>query len=251
MTPLAATTLERAADGVPDVPHAARVIITIDGPAGTGKSSIARRLAAALSLHFLDTGAMYRAAAALALREHIPDTDEQRLADLVRRADIRFDWSEDPPSVLGFGEPLSHRLRDPDVGERVSPLSAVPAVRRVLVERQRAIARAHPRLVSEGRDQGSVVFPDAAVKFYLDADAAERARRRVDQIERETGRALDPEERDAVLRDIVARDRRDSTRADGPLVCPDDAVVIDTTHLTFDQVLDRLVREVRERVVGL
>lgn len=221
-----------------------RVIIAIDGPAGTGKSTVSRELASALGLEFLDTGAMYRAAAALAIDHGLDFADGLAIADLVRRADLRFDWTADPPTLYVFGEPMTDRLRDPDVSAAVSPVSQQAEVRSVLVEKQRRIGEVHPRLVSEGRDQGSVVFFDADVKFYLDASVSIRAERRADQL-RASGREVDIAE---VEREIRDRDHRDANRAVGPLVCPDDAVIVLTDDLSQAEVVEELCRVVRGRV---
>lgn len=221
-----------------------RLIVTIDGPAGTGKSSVARDLAQRLGLDFLDTGAMYRAATALAIDLSIDLADEEAIADTVRSADLRFDWTTDPPTLYAFGRPIMHRLRQPDVSGQVSPVSSLASVRRVLVERQRRIGEVHQRLVSEGRDQGSVVFHDADVKVYLDASPRVRAMRRAEQLMR-MGQSADAA---TIERDIADRDRRDSTRAVGPLTCPDDAVRVDTSDLDQPGVVDELVRLVRARV---
>lgn len=221
-----------------------RIIITIDGPAGTGKSSVARDLAHRLGLDFLDTGAMYRAATALAIDLGLDLADENAVADTVRSADLRFDWAADPPALYAFGRSIMHRLRQPDVSGNVSPVSSLAAVRRVLVERQRRIGEVHQRLVSEGRDQGSVVFYDADVKFYLDASPRVRATRRAEQLKR-MGQPVDL---DAIEREITDRDRRDSTRAVGPLTCPDDAVRVDTSDLDQPGVVDALLRLVVARV---
>jgi cytidylate kinase len=159
----------------------APVVITIDGPAGTGKSSVARALARRLGLDFLDTGAMYRAAAAISIDRGIPMTETARLVETVKQADLHFDWSKDPPEILAWGKPLNARIRDADVTAIVSPVAGIAALRQHMVAKQRIMAKQHPRLVSEGRDQGSVVFPDASVKFYLDASAAVRAARRAAQ----------------------------------------------------------------------
>lgn len=219
------------------------IIITIDGPAGTGKSSVARTLARRLGLEFLDTGAMYRAAAALALDEHLTLSTPGALVDHVARADLHFDWQTDPPTLMAFERPCAARLRDPDVNDLVSRLAALPELRRLMVAEQRLIAAEHPRLVTEGRDQGTVVFPDAPVKFYLDAAPEVRAMRRVRQLS-ELGIAADA---DAVLHEIIQRDHQDSTRADGPLRCPDDAIRIDTSALTLAGVVDELARHVHAR----
>lgn len=224
-----------------DAADAPRLIVTIDGPAGTGKSSVGRALAKRLRLEFLDTGAMYRAATALALDRGASLTDAADVARLARDADIRFDWQTDPPTLLAFGAPYTARLRDADVTSAVSPVSALAALREVMVASQQLIGRQHPRLVTEGRDQGTVVFPDADVKLYLDASPAVRAERRARQLTR-AGERVSVEE---IEREIAARDRSDASRAVGPLRRPDDAVVVDTSGLQFDQVVGELERIVR------
>ncbi|MEK6703033.1 MAG: (d)CMP kinase [Planctomycetota bacterium] len=222
------------------------VIITLDGPAGTGKSSVARTLAARLGLDFLDTGAMYRAATAIAIDRGIPITDEAAVVREVVAADLVFDWKVDPPRILAFGVPIDHRTRDRDVTALVSPVAAIAPLRREMVAKQRHFGAQHPRLVSEGRDQGSVVFPNADVKFYMDASPEVRAQRRFDQLT-QAGLSADYGQ---LLREIEDRDRRDSSRADGPLICPTDAVRVDTSNLRFDQVVQTLEDEVRRRVVA-
>ncbi|GAB4543963.1 MAG: (d)CMP kinase [Phycisphaerales bacterium] len=223
-----------------------RLIVTIDGPAGTGKSSVARDLAAALSLEFLDTGAMYRAATALALDAGVPVDDEHAVSRLVRRADLRFDWSDDPPRLYAAGRDMTERIRDADVNAHVSIVASLPEVRTVLVEAQRRIGEAHPFLVSEGRDQGSVVFHDARVKFFLDASVEVRARRRAAQL-REMGRHDEADEA-KIAAQIAGRDRIDSTRAVGPLCCPSDAQRLDTSDLSQRQVVEALLERVRAAV---
>lgn len=230
------------------LPDAARLIVTIDGPAGTGKSTTARRLARRLGLAFLDTGAMYRAAALIALEHRVPLSDHAAIVQIARDAAVHFDWTQDPPAVLAFNLDVSRRVRSPEVTAVVSPISGIPALRLLMVEEQRRIARDHPRLVTEGRDQGSVVFPDADVKFYLDAAPEVRAKRRADELGVLRGTPLSPTERDVILRDIVERDRSDSSRHDGPLVKPDDAIFVDTSELELDEVINLLERESRARV---
>lgn len=225
------------------VPPQTPIIVTIDGPAGTGKSSVAREVARRLGLDFLDTGAMYRAATAIVIDRGIDADDHDAVLRAVREADLRFDWTRDPPTILAWFDPIDKRIRDPDVTGLVSRIAAIGPLRAHLVAKQREIGRLHPRLVTEGRDQGSVVFPTAAVKFYLDADPAVRAQRRA----RQEGSRGDAGER-AALRDIVERDRLDSTRRDGPLTCPPDAETINTTRLGFEDVVRTLVEHVRERV---
>lgn len=220
-----------------------RLIVTIDGPAGTGKSSVARDLARTLGLEFLDTGAMYRAATALAIDHRINLDDGPGIERLLRGADLGFDWTTDPPTLRAMGASIMHRLRDPDVAAAVSPVSQLPEVREVLVEAQRRIGEAHPRLVSEGRDQGSVVFHDAEVKIFMTASVDERTRRRVRQLI-DAGRTVDEA---SIRAEIEDRDHRDSTRAVGPLVCPDDAFTLDTSDMPQEVVVRTLASMVGSR----
>lgn len=236
--------MSRARRDNPSMPADEPMIVAIDGPAGTGKSTVARELAARLGLEFLDTGAMYRAAAAIALDRGLALDDEPGVAKAALEADLHFDWSADPPALMAFWKPIVERLREPDVSAAVSPVASLPQVRDVMVRRQRVIGAQHPRLVTEGRDQGSVVFPEAEVKIYLDASRSVRARRRLEQL-RDTGVDATLEE---VERDLAERDHRDSTRKVGPLVCAEDAVLVDTTEMEFDEVVDTLERIVREAV---
>lgn len=228
-------------------PIPGEVLITLDGPAGTGKSTVARLLARRLGLDFLDTGAMYRAAAAIALDKALDLSDTAAILEAVVSADLHFDWTQDPPAILAWQQPYNHRIRGLDVTRIVSQIAAIGPLREHMVRKQRLIGQQHPRLVTEGRDQGSVVFPCAEVKFYLDADPAVRAARRAEQI-RLAGAEAPPENQ--LLHDILLRDARDSTRKDGPLVCPQDAEKIDTGPLTIDEVVDLLERRVRARLAS-
>jgi cytidylate kinase len=217
-----------------------RVIVAIDGPAGAGKSTIARRVAAGIGAVYIDTGAMYRAVALLALRSNTDLADAARLEALARAAGIRFEAGSS--RVLLNGEDVSEAIRRPEVSPAASKVSAVPAVRRVLVETQRRMGAAGS-VVMEGRDIGTVVFPHAEVKVFLDANPDVRAMRRVRELE-EKGQAPAA---GAVAQEIRERDQRDSTRADSPLVRAPDAVYLDTTELNLDEVERVILRIVRER----
>ncbi len=220
------------------------VIITIDGPAGTGKSTVAHQLARRLGLEFLDTGAMYRAAALIAIERDIDPHDGAALAAAVGEAHLYFVWSKSPPALMLGDRDISQRIREMDVSQVVSIVAAQPKVREVLVEQQRRIAKQHSRLVTEGRDQGSVVFPDAAVRFYIDARPEVRASRREAQLAA-AGKTVD---RERVWRDITERDRLDAERADGPLTRPEGSIVIDTTDCTIAEVVADMEAIVRDRL---
>jgi CMP/dCMP kinase len=212
------------------------MVITIDGPAGTGKSSVALAVAERLGFDFLDTGAMYRAIGVAALRRETNLEDARELAFVARHVKIEYDFTKHPPGVLMNGEPVGHLLRGAEATRAASYVAVVPAIREMLVRQQQEIGRSRPNLVTEGRDQGTVVFPQAELKFYLDATPAERARRRVHQL-RARGDIVDYHE---ILHQIEARDQRDKNRAVGPLSIPGDAEVVDTTSLTQQQVIDHI-----------
>jgi cytidylate kinase len=231
----------RAGDTPMDFPRGPGLIVTIDGPAGTGKSSVARALALRLGLDFLDTGAMYRAASAVVLDGGTSIDDADAVVRVISQARIAFDFATDPPTLTVNGVPMTRRVREPDVESIVSAVASIPAVRHIMVAHQRRIAREHPRLVTEGRDQGSVVFQDAPVKFYLDAAPEVRAVRRAEQLRRA---GIDADER-TILSDIIRRDRSDSSRSDGPLCRTQDAVLVDTSWLPFEQVVETLEEHVR------
>jgi CMP/dCMP kinase len=194
------------------------MLVAIDGPAGAGKSTVARAVAAALGFTYLDTGAMYRAVALAGLRGH----------GLPHLAEIGF---ADDGHVLLEGEDVESLIRTPEVAEQASKVASDPAVRRAMVDRQRELI-GQSDWVAEGRDIGTVVAPDAEVKVFLTASPAERARRRADELGADY---------DTVLRDQAIRDQRDMDRADSPLRAADDAVEVDTTGLSIDEVVERIV----------
>ena len=218
-------------------------VVAIDGPAGSGKSTLARLLADRLGFLFLDSGAMYRALTWKALRQGVDPADGDATAALLRGTEIRLQHATPRARTLLDGRDVSTEIRGPEVTAAVSRVAAHPGVRAGMVERQRAFVRegGGRGVVVEGRDIGTVVFPDAAVKFFLDATPAERARRRA----AETGGGLDAE-MDAMKR----RDAADEGRAVAPLRAAADAERVDTTGLTVEQVLDALLDRVRRRLGG-
>jgi CMP/dCMP kinase len=218
------------------------LIIAIDGPSGAGKSTLGRRLARELGLLYIDTGAMYRAVALAVTRAGVSTADAGAVAEVARRASIHLAGDPDSLQVRLDDEDVSLEIRGEQVGHTASIVSAVPEVRRELVRRQRELG-ARGGVVLDGRDIGTVVFPDADLKFFLTAVPEERARRRYDE---ERVKARD-QSFEATLADINARDRRDSSREDSPLKIADDAVVIDTTELPIEEVYRRMLEVVRAR----
>ena len=219
------------------------MIVTLDGPAGTGKSTVARAVAERLGFDFLDTGAMYRAIGLEAVRREADLNDPRELAFVAGLCKIEFDWAHNPPAVLLNGEVVTHLLRSGEATRAASFVATVPLIRERLVEQQRQIGAEHSGrgLVTEGRDQGSVVFPNAEHKFYLDADPAERARRRARQL-RDRGEVVSVRE---ILREMIERDQRDKGRAVAPLVRPADAMLVDTGGMTQDEVIALIVNRVK------
>ena len=225
-----------------------RGVVAMDGPSGTGKSTVSRRLAQAGGAAYLDTGAMYRAVTLAVLRAGLPvDASSDAIVTAARAARLRSGTDPRAPHIELDGEDVEAEIRGPEVTLAVSAVSAVPAVRRLLVQRQRdLIAEALGETggaVVEGRDIGSVVLPDAPLKVYLTAPAEVRAARRAAQ-DRKAGRVADL---DAVLADVRRRDNLDSTRATSPLHTAPDAVVLDTDGLSVDAVLARLMELAHER----
>ena len=218
-------------------------IITVDGPSGSGKGTICQRLARELGWHLLDSGALYRVTA-LAARHHGVELDDvEALEVLAAHLDVRFKASDGgDPQIILEGEEVTQAIRNERVGRDASVVAALGPVRTALLSRQRDFAL-EPGLVADGRDMGTVVFPEADLKIYLDASAEERARRRYKQlIGKEPGASLDD-----ILNDIRARDARDMNRAVAPLKPAPDAVVLDSTSLSIDEVLQAVLDEARHR----
>ncbi len=213
------------------------MIITIDGPAGTGKSTVALAVAERLLFDFLDTGAMYRALGLAAIRRNTDLEDARALLFVARNSRVEFDFVKHPPKILLNGEPVGHLLRAGDATRAASFIAVVPAIREMMVSQQREIGHERGNIVTEGRDQGTVAFPNAELKIYLDADPHERARRRVAQL-RARGEIVDLNE---IFDEIVSRDRRDATRSVGPLTVPPGATIIDTTQLAESQVVESII----------
>ncbi len=207
--------------------------IAIDGPAGAGKSSVTKEVARRLNLRYLDTGAMYRAITLKLIQENVDITDQKLIAEILKNTNIKFNEQEE---IFLDGKPVAAEIRSSAVNQLVSPVSAIPMVRRRLVEMQQAIAKESKGIVMEGRDIASIVMPDADYKIYLDASIEERARRRrKEQLEK----GIEMTELE-VIAEIKNRDLIDSGREDSPLTRVQDAVVIDTTDLAFDEVVDKI-----------
>jgi cytidylate kinase len=215
------------------------MIVTIDGPAGAGKSSAARLLARRLGFDFLDTGAMYRAVTLAGLRAGCDLSDQTALASLLDTIQLAMP----PGQVVLNGEDVAPLIRTPEITAASGPIASSPVVRARLVAWQRQIA-AGRNIVCEGRDQGTVVFPDAAAKFFLFADPTERARRRhAELVARGEAITLDD-----ILRAQKERDARDAARNIGPMVPASDAMLLDSTHLSLEDVVARMENEVRSRM---
>jgi len=211
------------------------LIIAIDGPSGAGKSTLGRMLARELGLLYIDTGSMYRAVALAVIESTISETDDVAVGSLARRIDIDLAGDPDSLRVTLNRRDVSERIRNDDVTHMSSIISTIPAVRRAMVERQRELGKRGA--VLNGRDIGTVVFPDADVKFFLDAVPEERAERRLTE-ERETNPAATY---DQTFADITERDRRDTTRADSPLMAAEEAIVIDSTGQPIEEVFQRIL----------
>ena len=219
------------------------LIIAIDGPASSGKSTLSRLLARELGLLYLDTGSMYRAVALAVTEAGVNLSDSDGVGEIARRAAIVLEGDPDSVRVTLEGHDVTEAIRSEQITHASSVVSTIPEVRRELVRRQREMGRRGRGVVLNGRDIGTVVFPDADVKFFLTAEPEARARRRFDE-ERLNVQDINYDE---TLADINARDRRDSERDDSPLAIAEDAIVIDTTELSVEDVFRRMLEVVRAR----
>lgn len=221
-------------------------VITIDGPSGAGKGTVCQQLAARLGWPLLDSGAIYRVLALAALHHDVALDDEAALVTVALHLDVQFVSTADGVKVILEGEEVSMALRTEQTGNAASKVAALPGVREALLRRQRAF-RSEPGLIADGRDMGTVVFPDAQAKIFLDASAEERAQRRLKQLQ---GKGFDVNF-DQLLNEIRERDDRDRNRPVAPLRPAEDALVVDSTSMTIDEVVDTIYRHVCKHIAGL
>ncbi|WP_140919211.1 (d)CMP kinase [Limnobaculum xujianqingii] len=215
-------------------------VITVDGPSGVGKGTLCQALAEKLGWHLLDSGAIYRVLALAALHHEVNLASEEALVPLAIHLDVRFISQQNQLQVILEGETVTNEIRNETVGNAASQVAAFPRVREALLRRQRAFREA-PGLIADGRDMGTIVFPDAPVKIFLDASAEERARRRMLQLQ-EKGQCVKFER---LLSEIQERDSRDRNRAVAPLVPAADALMVDSTHMSVDEVIERTLAYVQ------
>jgi len=218
------------------------LVITIDGPAASGKSTVARLLAERLGASFLDTGAMYRAVTLAAIEAGVDMSDEEKLLGVLDNREFEFAVREGKMAVCINGVDVTEQIRRQEVTANARYIASAVKLREKLVEMQRQFAAREKKIVTEGRDQGTVVFPDAGVKFYLTADATERAKRR--QIELKAKGSS--ENLEQIQNAIEERDKSDEDRAVGPLKPAEDAIVVDTTDLSIEEVVEKLLRFVED-----
>jgi cytidylate kinase len=216
-------------------------VLAIDGPSGAGKGTVSRAVAKKLGWHYLDSGAIYRALAVEIMQKGIAPDDERSVIDAAGRMELEFVF--DPQfAVILSGRDISQSLQSEDCGDQASRLAAIPGVRKALLEKQRAFRRA-PGLVADGRDMGTVVFPDARFKVFLTASPRIRAERRVKQL-KEKGMDVNL---DQIISELLERDWRDQNRDTAPLVQAENAVLVDSSEMTIDQVVERVTAVVRVR----
>ena len=219
----------------------ANLIITIDGPAASGKSTVAGLLAERLGATFLDTGAMYRAITLAAMKAGVDMSDEEKLLSILDSRKFEFASEKGKMIVSIDGVDVTEQIRGREVTTNAWHIASATKVRAKLVEMQREFAAGEDKIVTEGRDQGTVAFPNADIKFYLTADTVERARRRQAELNAQGGGSLEQ-----IQKAIEERDRSDESRAVGPLKPASDAIVVDTTDLDIEEVVERLLRCVEE-----
>ncbi|WP_261641677.1 (d)CMP kinase [Erwinia mallotivora] len=218
-------------------------VITIDGPSGAGKGTLCRAIAEALQWHLLDSGAIYRVLALAALHHQVDITSEEALVPIAAHLDVRFVSTDGEMEVILEGENVSGEIRTQDVSNTASKVAAFPRVREALLRRQRAF-RDLPGLIADGRDMGTVVFPDAPVKVFLDASSEERAHRRMRQLQ-EKGFSVNFER---LLSEIKERDERDRNRAVAPLRPASDALILDSTSMSVEQVIETTLNYARNKL---
>jgi cytidylate kinase len=221
----------------------ADLIITIDGPAASGKSTAARLLARKLGASFLDTGAMYRAVTLAGTQAGIDLSDQQKLLGVMEKSEFQFLTQQDRMLVRINGKDVTEKLRDPEITDNARYIASAPKIREKLVQMQRRFAAGEKRIVTEGRDQGTVAFADADIKFFLTARCEERARRRQAELQ---ARGMH-ESLNQIQSAIEERDKSDQSRAVGPLKPAEDAVLIDTTDLNIEEVVEKLLGFVKEK----
>lgn len=220
----------------------AKLVITIDGPAASGKSTVARLLAERIGASFLDTGAMYRAVTIAAMQVGVDMDDERKLLDVLEKSKFAFGVKNGVMTASVNGTDVTEQIRKPKVTENVHYVASAGKLREKLVEMQRRFAANYEKIVTEGRDQGTVVFADAEIKFFLTATVAERARRRFAELQAR-GEKVTLQQ---IEKDIEQRDKRDCERTVGPLKPAPDAIVVDTTNLTVEQVVEKLLGFVKD-----
>ena len=221
----------------------ADLIITIDGPAASGKSTAARLLAQNLGASFLDTGAMYRAVTLAAMQADVDMSDQDKLLGVMETSEFQFSLSDDKMVVRINGMDVTKQIRQPKITANARHIASSPKAREKLVQMQRRFAAGRQKIVTEGRDQGTVAFSDADIKFYLIADSIERARRRQAELRAKGG----DESLEQIQKAIEERDKSDKNRTAGPLRPAEDAIVVDTTDLSIEEVVEKLLSCVKEK----